>query len=81
MSITFGNNNDVIAYALAKIICYARSNQYIFVAQCVWWLASIIGLQQELVIDIDHLRVQTEACPTCSNVYPDIGNIHPNRVP
>jgi hypothetical protein len=43
MAITFDNNKDVIIYALQKIISYARNNQYIFVAQHVWWLASIIG--------------------------------------
>jgi hypothetical protein len=46
MTITFENDNDVIIYALEKIISYARRTQQIFVAQCVWWLASIIGLEQ-----------------------------------
>ena len=59
MAITFENDNDVIVYALEKIISYARNNQYILVAQCVWWLASIIGLQQGLVIYIDTLDKQS----------------------
>jgi len=41
MTITFENNDNVIIYALEKSIAYARRTQQIFVAQCVWWLASI----------------------------------------
>jgi hypothetical protein len=58
MPITFENNNDVIIYALECIISHARRTQQIFVAQCVWWLASIIGLEQELVSNIDNLQGQ-----------------------
>jgi len=60
MTITFENENDVIVYALEKIICYARKNQYIFVAQSVWWIASIIGLTDGLVTHINNLRVRSE---------------------
>jgi hypothetical protein len=56
MTITFENENDVVVYALEKVISYARRMQQIFVAQCVWWLASIIGLDQELVNYIDNLK-------------------------
>jgi hypothetical protein len=56
MTITFENDNDVIVYALEKVISYARKTQQIFVAQCVWWLASIIGLEQGLVKYIDNLQ-------------------------
>jgi len=45
MPITFEDENDVIIYALEKIIFYARSNQLIFLAQCVWWISSAIGVQ------------------------------------
>jgi len=61
MTITFENDNDVIAYALEKIICYARDNRYIFVAQSVWWLASVIGLSEGLATHIDNLRIRFEA--------------------
>jgi len=54
--ITFENGNVVIVYALEKIISYTRENQYIFLAQSIWWIASIIGLQQGLVIHIDNLE-------------------------
>jgi hypothetical protein len=53
MTITFENENDIIIYALEKIISYARVNHYIFLAQSIWWISSLIGLQQRLVIHID----------------------------
>ena len=56
MTITFENGNDVIVYALDKVISYARRTQQIFAANCVWWLASIIGLEQGLVVYIDNLQ-------------------------
>jgi len=61
MTITFENDNDVICYALEKIISYARDNQYIFLAQSIWWISSVIGLQQGLVNYIDNLRKRKEA--------------------
>jgi len=61
MVITFENENDVVVYALEKIICYARKHQYIFVAQSVWWIACVIGLTDGLVIHIDNLRARVEA--------------------
>ena len=56
MTITFENNDNVIIYALEKSIAYARRSQQIFVAQCVWWLASILGLEQGLIVYIDILQ-------------------------
>jgi len=63
MTITFENDNDIIVYALEKVISYARRSQQVFVAQCVWWLASIIGLEQGLVNHIDNLRSQSNILP------------------
>jgi hypothetical protein len=60
MTITIENDNVVIVYALEKVISYARKTQQVVVAQCVWWLASIIGLQQGLVIHIDNQRARAE---------------------
>jgi len=60
MTSTFENDNDVIVYALETVIDYTRKNQYIFVAQSVWWIASIIGLTEELVTHIDTLCVRSE---------------------
>jgi hypothetical protein len=59
MTITFRNDNDVIVYALEKVITYARRTQQIFVAHCVSWLASIIGLEQNLVIYIENIQSRT----------------------
>jgi hypothetical protein len=56
MSITLQKDNDVIVYALEKIMLHARRTQQIFVAECIWWLASIIGLAEELVLHIDKLH-------------------------
>jgi len=56
MTVTFENDNNVIVYALVKVISHARRTQQIFVAQCVWWLASIIGLEQGLVNYIDNIQ-------------------------
>jgi hypothetical protein len=56
MPITFKNNNDVIVYALETVISYARQTLQIFVAQFVWWLASIIGLEQGLINHINNLQ-------------------------
>ena len=56
-TITFKNDNDIIVYAHEKIISFARENQYIFLAQSIWWISSIIRLQQGLIIYIDNLKV------------------------
>jgi hypothetical protein len=39
---------------LEKVVSYARNTQQIFVAQCLWWLASIIGPEQGKVTHIDN---------------------------
>jgi hypothetical protein len=58
MTISFENDNDVIVYALEKVISHARKTQQIFGAQCVWWLASIIGLEQGLINYIDNIQTR-----------------------
>jgi len=64
MTVTFEKDNDVIIYALEKVIFHARRTQQIFVAQCVWWLASIIGLEQGLITYIDNLQSRVEVGAT-----------------
>jgi len=76
MTITFDNDNDVIVYALEKIILYAWRTQQIFAAQWVWWLASIIGLEQGLLVHINNLR-QSEN-PEPLTAYS--GRVQPDRV-
>jgi hypothetical protein len=96
MTITFENDNDIIVYALKRIISYAGNNQYIFLAQSVWWISSIIGLQQGLVIHIDNLRRQNNLnlkelgtekesvvlsdLPEEPRNKPDNQSIHPDRI-
>jgi len=60
MTITFENDQDVMVYALERIIDYARKNRYIFVVQSVWWIASIITRMEDLVTHIDNLHIQSE---------------------
>jgi hypothetical protein len=60
MTITFENDYEVIVYAIEKIISYARDNQYLFLAQSIWWISSIVGLQEGLVIHIDNLKLPSE---------------------
>jgi hypothetical protein len=89
MTITFENENDVIVYALEKVISFAKRTQQVFVARCVWWLASIIGLEQGLIIYIDNLRSRENL--TKSNQVPTGSKgtlqqerlsqqVHPDRV-
>jgi hypothetical protein len=60
MTITFESDNDVIFYALEKIISFCRDHQYLFSAQCVWWLAALMGLQQGLIVYVDNLNSRSE---------------------
>jgi hypothetical protein len=55
MTIALVYDNDIIIYSLEKNISYAKDNRNIFVAQCVWWLPSIIALQEGLIVHIDNL--------------------------
>jgi hypothetical protein len=56
MTLTFKDNSDIIVYAIEKILSFAREQQYLFVANCVWWIAGIIGLDTGLATHIDTLR-------------------------
>jgi hypothetical protein len=56
MTITFEHDNDVIVYALEMIISYPKRTQQIFMAQCIWWLASVLRLESDFVDHIDKLH-------------------------
>jgi len=56
MTLNFKNDSEVIIYAFEKIISFARQSQYFFVASCVWWIASVTGLDTGLRIHIDNLE-------------------------
>jgi hypothetical protein len=60
MTITFENDSEVIIYGLEKIISFARENEYLFVANCAWWIAGVIGLDSELTIHIDNLHTRRQ---------------------
>jgi hypothetical protein len=81
MTITFDNDDDVIVYALEKVIAYARKTPQIFIAQCVWWLASTIGLEQGLISYIDNLqlRVQTTVAPEATPNKQDTHPVDPSK--
>jgi len=72
MPITFENNSDVIVYALEKIISFARNIQYLFVANCVWWIAGIIRLDNDLRIHIDNLTFRERTIRGVSSTPRDI---------
>jgi hypothetical protein len=94
MTLTFESDKDIIVYALERIISFARDNQYIFLAQSICWISSIIGLQEGLVIHIDNLKVRSEVRPElpiqqpspAESEKPETGShtpsryIHPDRV-
>jgi len=63
MPITFKDDDAIIVYALECVIALAKRTQQIFVAQCVWWLALNIGLEQNLVSHIDSLQGQRNTTP------------------
>jgi hypothetical protein len=58
------------------------------VAQCVWWLASIIGLERGLTIHIDNLKqrsnIRQQAEIPLGQKASELGQlfeqVHPNRV-
>jgi len=58
MTITFESDSDVFIYPLEKIISFAGENTYLFIANCVWWIAAVIGLDTELIIYIDNLEAR-----------------------
>jgi hypothetical protein len=61
MTKTFASDADIIVYALEKIISFAREKQYLFVANCVWWIAGVIGLESGLITFIDNLESRKQA--------------------
>jgi hypothetical protein len=61
MTISFENDNHVIIYALEKIFFFAHDKQYVFLAQRIWWISSLFGLQQELVDYIDNFKILTNS--------------------
>jgi hypothetical protein len=65
------------------IIFFARDNQYIFLAQSVWWKASIIGSQEGLVNHIDKHKIRNDIgnleISVAPLVHQDLLAVHPSR--
>jgi hypothetical protein len=62
-----------LLYTLSeKVIAYARRTQQIFVAHCVWWLASIIGLEQGLINHLDNIQSRVEVATAAEVLSEDI---------
>jgi hypothetical protein len=76
ITMTFDNDSGVIIYALEMIIEFARTNQYLFVSNCVWGLAGVTGLDNVLTIHIDNLR----KCEIVATSESCSGIVHPDRV-
>jgi hypothetical protein len=64
VTITFESSNDFIVYALQTLISFARTNQHLFITQCVWWIAASIGLQQGLINFIENLNIRAATTNT-----------------
>jgi len=79
MTITIENNNNIIVYPFENVISYARDNQYIFLAQSIWWISSNIGLQQGLFVYINNLRERASKA-TVDTSSDGTKNIHPSRL-
>jgi len=67
MTIFVENDSEIIVYTLEKIIAFARSNQYIFLAQSVWWISSVWGLQAGIIIHVDNIRTRSEILSLSKN--------------
>jgi hypothetical protein len=81
MTITFESDKDVIVYALEMIVSFAKEKQYLFVANCAWWIAGIIGLDSGLVIYIDNLRSRQPKARRTSNLEREINYREISEIP
>jgi len=48
MSITFKSEDDIILWTLVKLLHSFRERQYLFVAQYIWWIATLVQLYPAL---------------------------------
>jgi hypothetical protein len=80
MTITFETENDVVVYVLEKVISFARNNQNIFLAQSIWWISSLLGLQQDLIVHIDNLRIRENTGKPELEINSAPPGVHPDRV-
>jgi len=48
MSITFAREADILLWAFAKLLVTFQECQYLFAAQCIWWIAALVQLDAAL---------------------------------
>jgi len=73
MTLIFEDDSAVIVYAFERILSHAREIQYYFIGNYIWWIASVIGLDDKLRRHIDNLASkQPEVVRGISTVPRDI---------
>jgi hypothetical protein len=77
MTITFQYDNDIIVYALEKVISFTTDNQPISLAWFVWSIAAVVGLQSDFVNYIDNF--DERARKRISGNKPSTSNVHSGR--
>jgi len=60
MSITFRNKADIVLWVFARLIEIIHTKLYWFAAQCVSWLAALIGLAAALLFYHNHDKFPLE---------------------
>jgi len=68
MTITFEKDKNIILFDFEQATSWCNPHQYIFPAECVWWQASLLGLQQGLIIHIDNLSTQAKISTSASPI-------------
>ena len=61
MSITFENEADIILWTLAKPLVTFQERQYLFAAQCIWWIGALLQLDPALRYFIDNREFPSKA--------------------
>jgi len=60
MTITFEDDSAVIIYTFEKVLSYAREIHHYFLGNCIWWIASILALDEKLRYHIDNLAINSK---------------------
>jgi len=86
MTITFEDDSAVIIYAFQKILSHAREYHYYFLGNCIWWIASVLALDEKLRHHIDNLAIKSketfrEVSTTPRDIARDISIETDRRIP
>jgi len=60
VSITFQNEADIILWTLAMLLVTFEEQQYLFAAQCIWWIAALVQLDPALKYLINHRKFPSD---------------------